>query len=418
MTSTESTVADPGEQADQSIPAYDVITVGGGLAASALAVPLATSGLRVLVLEAATSFRDRVRGEWLAPWGVAEARLLRLEDAFTAAGGHRLPDLAGRSGKPRTFETPEGVHSVTFYHPRLQQTLIDTARAAGAEVITGARVREVSGGQPARLEAEIDGAARRLDARLIVGAEGRNSVVRRAMDRELETFEVERLLSGVRLAGVGGDERVGHFILDEDGPGVAAVFPQGGGYARAYVFRNGAEAARYRGDAGLARFLEDLIDSGVPPEVLADAEAAGPLGAFSAEDSWVIGPAGNGLALVGDAAGISDPTWGMGMALAFRDARVLSEGLIGSDDWTATLASYAAERDRYFEVIRTAEHWQTELFLTPGLAAEERRKRVVRSWVADPSRTFDLHGLGPEVDTSAEARARFFGEDDPIGVPA
>src|SRR5258708_25260393 len=53
---------------------YDLIVVGGGMAGSTLARRMALSGARVLVLERETQFRDRVRGESLQPWGVAEAR--------------------------------------------------------------------------------------------------------------------------------------------------------------------------------------------------------------------------------------------------------------------------------------------------------------------------------------------------------
>ena len=51
---------------------FDLITVGGGLGGSALAKNMAEIGVRVLVLEREHQFSDRVRGEWLAPWGVAE----------------------------------------------------------------------------------------------------------------------------------------------------------------------------------------------------------------------------------------------------------------------------------------------------------------------------------------------------------
>jgi 2-polyprenyl-6-methoxyphenol hydroxylase-like FAD-dependent oxidoreductase len=50
------------------------------MGASTLAIAMARSGARVLVLEKETKFRDRVRGEALAPWGVAEARKLGIAD--------------------------------------------------------------------------------------------------------------------------------------------------------------------------------------------------------------------------------------------------------------------------------------------------------------------------------------------------
>jgi menaquinone-9 beta-reductase len=65
----------------------DVITVGGGLAGSALATGLARTGHKGLVLERETRFKDRVRGENMLPWGVAAARRWGLvDDLFAAAG--------------------------------------------------------------------------------------------------------------------------------------------------------------------------------------------------------------------------------------------------------------------------------------------------------------------------------------------
>src|SRR5216683_2819127 len=57
---------------------FDVVVVGGGLSGSAAASVLARAGSEVLVLERETAFRDRVRGEWLAPWGILEVEALGL----------------------------------------------------------------------------------------------------------------------------------------------------------------------------------------------------------------------------------------------------------------------------------------------------------------------------------------------------
>jgi flavin-dependent dehydrogenase len=44
-----------------SLP-FDIVTVGGGLGASAFAGAMARQGMHVLILEKETQFRDRVRG--------------------------------------------------------------------------------------------------------------------------------------------------------------------------------------------------------------------------------------------------------------------------------------------------------------------------------------------------------------------
>jgi flavin-dependent dehydrogenase len=71
---------------------YDVAIVGGGLAGSALAKSMAEENCRVIVLEREKEFRDRVRGEQMACWGVAEARELGIyERLVNGACGQEVP---------------------------------------------------------------------------------------------------------------------------------------------------------------------------------------------------------------------------------------------------------------------------------------------------------------------------------------
>ena len=62
-------------------------------------------------------------------------------------------------------------------------------------------------------------------------------------------------------------------------------------------------------------------------------------------DTWTDRPITDGLALIGDAAGYSDPHIGQGLSVALRDVRVLSELLLAGEDWSpAALRPYAEER--------------------------------------------------------------------------
>src|SRR5260370_22242443 len=67
-----------------------VVIVGAGIAGGALAAVLARAGLAVLLLERTPAHRDRVRGEYMVPWGVAELMRLGLHDDVMAARGHVL----------------------------------------------------------------------------------------------------------------------------------------------------------------------------------------------------------------------------------------------------------------------------------------------------------------------------------------
>ena len=69
---------------------YDLVIVGGGIGGSALAAVTARAGRNVLLLEKSEHYKDRVRGEWIAPWGVTETKRLGLYDLLMSAGGHHI----------------------------------------------------------------------------------------------------------------------------------------------------------------------------------------------------------------------------------------------------------------------------------------------------------------------------------------
>src|SRR4030095_7685286 len=164
-------------------PAYDVVTVGGGLAGAGLGRLLARAGLRVLVLERTLEFHDRVRGEVLVPWGVAEAKRLGFDELLRPVGNDlRWWDivLGGMTVVHRDIPATclPGVAVLSYYHPAMQDILLQAAEEAGAEVRRGARVTGVEPGRAPRVIVQHDGREREVQARLVVGADGRGSHVR------------------------------------------------------------------------------------------------------------------------------------------------------------------------------------------------------------------------------------------------
>src|SRR5437870_1043875 len=79
-----------------------------------------------------------------------------------------------------TTTTPQGLPTLAFYHPAMQETLLDAAARAGAEVRRGVRASAVTPGPTPSVTVQRDGGPEEtIDARLVVGADGRTSMVRR-----------------------------------------------------------------------------------------------------------------------------------------------------------------------------------------------------------------------------------------------
>ena len=150
--------------------------------------------------------------------------------------------------------------------------------------------------------------------------------------------------------------------------------------------------------------------AGVPDEIFGSTVVSGPLATFSGAAKWVDHPYKEGVALVGDAAATSDPTWGEGLSLTMRDVRVLRDALLDHDDWDAAGHAYAVEHDRHYGVVHMVDNWMTQLFMETGAEADARRARAFPLIAQDGTRMPDLFALGPDVPADETARQRLFGE--------
>ena len=401
-----------------SVRRYDVVTVGGGIAGAALAKALAERGHRVLVVERERQFKDRVRGEALAPWGIGCARELGIFELLERRCGHMLRywniHVGGQQILSRDLfaTTPQEAGWLTYYHPTMQDVLLRAAADAGAEVRRGAQVTDVRPGPPAHVTIQQDGATDEVEARLVVGADGRSSPIRRLGGFRPEQDPPRLLFAGILLDGVAAPEDVFYHVAAPGMGFVAYIFPQGRGRARAYFgFHKDTGMPGLRGDAGLTRFRAASEEIGVPGAFYADARPAGPLATFDGADSWVRHPYADGVALIGDAAATSDPTWGQGMSLALRDVRALRDALLSTSDWDAAGHAYASEHDRHYDIIHRVDGWYADVFMELGAEADARRARALPLAAQDPTRFPDVPLSGPEAPHDDAVRRRFFGEE-------
>ncbi|HKD84327.1 MAG TPA: NAD(P)/FAD-dependent oxidoreductase [Terriglobales bacterium] len=402
---------------------YDLILVGGGLGGSTLARHMALKGARVLLVERELKFKDRVRGEFLVPWGTAEAKQLGVLDLLDDRVAHEVPwvdfyseqSLMVRREMPAT--TPQGLPCTSFFHPEMQEVLIASAESAGAHVRRGASVANVRPGSPARVTINDQGQSEELSGRLVVGADGRSSTVRSACGFAQQRDPEDRMIAGILLDNVSAREDTGHIFINSRLGQTAAVFPQGNGRVRAYFCYGGGQA-RHQGTADVAHFIDACKSDGAHAAFFDGAVAAGPLAAFSAAQTWVEHPYRDGVTLIGDAAAASDPSWGQGLALTLRDVRVLADHLRAAEDWDAAAHAYALEHDRYIHVMHMVDNWYTQFYLATGPAADERRARAMPLIGENPMRQPDHMFSGPEMPFSEEVRKIFFAEEDATSAGA
>ncbi|TMB68104.1 MAG: FAD-dependent monooxygenase [Chloroflexi bacterium] len=399
------------------MPDYDIITVGGGLGGAAIAKAMAERGAQVLVVEREAKFKDRVRGEWLAPWGVAEARELGVYETLISDGGYHAAGwdtrLAGNSIGIRDLAatTTPAVHPMTFFHPRAQQALLEAAEKAGAKVRNGARVVGVQPGATPSVTLESNGRSESLTARMIVGADGRGSMVRKWGGFESKEDPDQQWLAGILIENTAAPMDYSVAVFNPFASRIALMFPQGDGRARFYFGARSSEPGM-SGDREVPRFIQESVKTGMPAEYFEGASPAGALATFSGADSWVDHPYLDGVVLIGDAAAQSDQTWGQGMALTLRDARILRDALAADDDWNAAGHAYAESHDRQFLDLHTAESWSTAIFMEPGPEADARRAKALPQLAMDQTRVPDIFFSGPgSAPVDEAARRRFFGEE-------
>jgi menaquinone-9 beta-reductase len=336
----------------------DVVIVGGGIAGSALAYALASAGLGVTVLESSTEYEDRVRGEAMMPWGVKEARDLGVDQILLDAGAHVAAHwMQYFEGSDEPAMAPmagmvEGVAgSLNLRHPDACQALADAAAAAGATVVRGVHDIRLTAGPDVSVSYTADGAGE-TRARLVVGADGRSSTVRRQAGISLERDEPMNYIAGLLVDGLSGipDD---HDVMIGDSDQLMLIFHQGGGRARLYVAVGRSGQRRFAGPDGAAQFMAAWTAGCYPLSgLVATGSPAGPCATYPGDDTWTGTPFADGVVLVGDAAGHNDPIVGQGLSIAMRDVRSVRDLIIDGARTPADFTEYGRERSERMRKLR------------------------------------------------------------------
>src|SRR6185312_8763706 len=364
---------------------FDVIVVGGRCAGSPLAALLARQGLKVAVVERAAFPKDTLSTHIFQAPAINFLKRLGVSERVLETGARPLTKVDLRQEDFRcTFEIDQrpgdegGFMSVRRFV--LDPILLDAAEEAGAEILMSTNVTGLvrDGGRVTGITASSDGADRTLEARLVVGADGRNSTVAE--------------LAGARKYNIVPGERFGYwsFFADGDpGPDPSLVYhrwagrfviamPADGGLYQVIMLPEMSFLPEFREDREAA-FMAHARACEPVGEVIAGAQRTGKMFGMIKYECFFREASGPGCALVGDDGHFKDPAPGQGITDAFRQVEALAPVIVGAIAGSdAALDAAVADWGRWRDGDAAEHYWIAADFgaptPTPSVLVEVTRR--------------------------------------------
>lgn len=416
---------------------FDAIVIGARCAGSATGMLLARKGHRVLVVDRATFPSDVVSTHFLWPHGTSYLNRWGLLDRVLAQTPSHTDIHLVNDGIPLTGSIPQDllrqyfrqlhgddsgvVQRYTSVRRRVLDTiLVEAARQAGAEVREGFSVDELitEGNQVVGIRGRTrEGTRVEERARIVVGADGRNSFVARALklpkyDERLKcTFAYWTYVSGfdLKVAHIHRRGRLGMAVVPTNfGQNMTLVW---GPSEWSDSFRRNVEGNFQRG----LDFVSPEIGELVRTQGRREERIYGTL-----DQAAYLRPLhGAGWVLVGDAECFKDQCTATGMTHAFRDAELVSSAL---DGWLSgqrsreeALQQYESRRRSqsaaaYYDYVctlaemRPLRHDELQLFVVlRGNQEETNRFLATHADIAPVSEFFQASNLFLLNDAAKES---------------
>jgi flavin-dependent dehydrogenase len=330
---------------------YDAIVIGARCAGSPIAMLLARKGYHVLLVDRTTFPSDTVSTHVVHPMAAAALKRWELLERVVATGCPAIHTYTFDFG-PFTIEgSPGTAASPVGYCPRrivLDAILVAAAAEAGAEVREGFAVDEVliRDGRAIGIRGSSRGGRSVTEhARIMIGADGRNSVVAQAVSAALYNERPALLAiyygywSGLPMHGRFETTIRPHrgFAAAETNDGLTMIV---GGWPQ-------SEFAEIKRDLDGA--FEQLIELSPAFAERARAGKRETRLAGAITPNFFRKPFGPGWALVGDAGYLKDPVTAQGILDSFRDAercaQAVDEALSGRRPYSAAMSDYQSDRD-------------------------------------------------------------------------
>jgi 6-methylpretetramide 4-monooxygenase len=366
----------------------DVVVVGAGIAALALAIELQNKGISTILLERQKSPEGIPRGLTFQPNGLAVLEELgALDRAKEVGSSSQILEVKNWQGEVlleadySLLDHPQN-YLLTANATEVERLLVYLAEKAGAKVLWGTSFQEltVTDSKVDGVILERDGATDQIQARVVVGADGPQSRIRTSLGTEVKTRKYpDSFLVGLVGPVPGLEGRARQY----QHPGkMLGIMPSGPDAT--YLFHCvGPRSFDSVKKEGLASFRAEVVEAA--PE-MADAftgvEAWTKMAyftpSFTQVDRWV----GDGIALLGDAAHTFHPHAGQGVNLALEDAVALAQVIekckVAGDFSLTSLMPYQKERKIRADVIGKHANYTVTYALSDNWLIKRLNKRALR----------------------------------------
>jgi len=316
-----------------------VIIVGAGPAGSVLAGLLARSNIDTLLLDKATFPRQKICGDYLNPGTVRRLAQLDLLTLVCEAGAQRLWGMTVAAPDGTTFRAKfsaaVGSHASPFALsiPRttLDSALLKWAQEAGVRCIEGFRVTDLTwvNGQVCGVTGIGAGGWEAYRGHIVVGADGRNSVVA----RRLGLHQPHPSLHRTALVGYykGPAELTDSGLISIGARSYCILNPVGEHLVNAAIVVDHGVVQRWTGHI---EGLFDVMFQEFPLAVraLSGTQRSGPIRCLGPLAFRASCNASAGALLIGDAAGFYDPFTGEGVGRALAGAECAAREIISAFD--------------------------------------------------------------------------------------
>ncbi len=317
---------------------HPVVIVGAGPGGAALALLLVSRGIPTTLIERQRDFEREFRGEVMMPSGLAVLDALGVE--LTKEGiPHARPEAfeIRIEGRPvARFGAEEGLFAgrlpLFVSQPALLEHLVSRAtRHPGFRMLRGVAVRDLirENGRISGVRVEGEGGSEQLPASLVVGADGRASIVRRRGGFEARDLGAPMDIVWTKLPWPPAwSERAVHGYVGGGHLLIALPAPDGLLQLGWVILKGTFGELRSRGVEDWVRELANHVGDELAPHLRASAERLTRPFLLDAVTDRVLGWARPGALLIGDAAHTMSPVGGQGINVALRDAVVAANHLV------------------------------------------------------------------------------------------